>query len=42
MLIIQPPWRLDEELSEMLPWLANVLGQEDKGSWKLEWISEAP
>ena len=42
MLIIQPPWRLDAELKEMLPWLAQVLGQDGKESWNLEWISEAP
>ena len=42
MLIVQPPWHLDAELREMLPWLAQVFGQEEKGGWNLEWISEAP
>jgi len=41
MLIVQPPWRLEAELREVLPWFAQVLGQEEKGGWNLEWISEA-
>jgi 23S rRNA (adenine2030-N6)-methyltransferase len=42
MLIVQPPWRLEEDLRTMLPYLAETLGQNGKGSWNLEWISEAP
>ncbi|UFH49720.1 23S rRNA (adenine(2030)-N(6))-methyltransferase RlmJ [Pseudomonas sp. KNUC1026] len=39
--ISNPPWGLEEELQELLPWLAQLLGQS-QGSYKLEWlISEA-
>ncbi len=41
MLIIQPPWKLASELEEMLHYLADVLGKNGKGSWKVEWINPA-
>lgn len=40
MIIIQPPWKLAEELTEMLPYLAQVLGREGKGSWNVEWLTK--
>ncbi len=42
MLIIQPPWKLAEELEEMLPFLAEALGKNGNGGWKVEWINPAP
>lgn len=41
MLIIQPPWKLENELQEMLPFLAKTLGKDGKGSSNLEWLSES-
>ena len=35
--IVNPPWRLEESLRELLPWLARTLGGED-GEWRLEWL----
>lgn len=40
LLILNPPWKLAEELQEILPWLAQTLGEEVKGSWSVEWLSE--
>jgi len=35
--IANPPWGLEEELKELLPWLAKTLGQT-QGGWQMEWI----
>lgn len=35
--IANPPWGLEEELRELLPWLAKTLGQT-QGGWQMEWI----
>lgn len=37
--ISNPPWGLEEELRELLPWLAGQLGQS-KGDWRLDWLIE--
>lgn len=43
MLVVNPPWTLERELSVILPFLAGVLGQEPGASWALEWVTgEAP
>ena len=34
--IANPPWGLEEELKQLLPWLAQTLGQT-QGGWKLDW-----
>jgi 23S rRNA (adenine2030-N6)-methyltransferase len=39
MLIVSPPWKLEEELSSILPWLAECFGENDQGSSVLEWLS---
>ncbi len=39
MLIVQPPWKLDEELGVILPYLARTLG---KGRTNIEWLTAAP
>ena len=38
MLILNTPWRLDEELAAVLPWLAMVLGENDTASGVLDWL----
>lgn len=37
LLISSPPWGLEDELRELLPWLADLLGQE-QGSWRMDWL----
>ena len=37
--ISNPPWGLEEELRELLPWLAKLLGQSE-GGWRLDWLIE--
>lgn len=35
--IANPPWGLEEELREVLPWLAGELAQS-QGDWRLDWL----
>jgi 23S rRNA (adenine2030-N6)-methyltransferase len=37
MFVINPPWRLAEQLNEALPLLAQILGDNDQGTWELEY-----
>ena len=37
--IANPPWGLEEELRELLPWLAEQLAQSE-GGWRLDWLIE--
>ena len=39
MLLINPPWRIDDELKELLPWLLAVLASDGTGSWRVEWLT---
>lgn len=39
MLVINPPWKLDEELAPALPVLARLLGEHDP-AWRLEWLKK--
>jgi 23S rRNA (adenine2030-N6)-methyltransferase len=36
-LISNPPWGLEDELRELLPWLAEQLAQS-RGGWRLDWL----
>jgi 23S rRNA (adenine2030-N6)-methyltransferase len=36
MLIVNPPWQLDEQAKTLLPWLNRALGA-DRGLWRVEW-----
>ena len=38
MLVINPPWRIDEELKTLLPQLAGVLRQETDSRIRLDWL----
>ncbi|AMB87440.1 lactate dehydrogenase [Pseudomonas agarici] len=35
--IANPPWGLEEELRQLLPWLAQKLGQT-QGDWRMDWL----
>lgn len=37
LVISNPPWGLVEELNELMPWLATLLGQS-QGGWKVDWL----
>jgi len=37
--IANPPWGLEEELRQLLPWLAGRLAQS-RGDWRLDWLIE--
>jgi 23S rRNA (adenine2030-N6)-methyltransferase len=37
MVICNPPWGLEAELRELLPWLTETL-QQGAGGWRLDWL----
>jgi 23S rRNA (adenine2030-N6)-methyltransferase len=38
MIVVNPPWRFDEQLTRLGPWLWNVLSPEGVGGFRLEWL----
>jgi len=38
MILVNPPWTLETELSVLLPALASILGREGKGRFRLVWL----
>jgi 23S rRNA (adenine2030-N6)-methyltransferase len=40
MVIINPPWKLEEELRSLLPWLWEKLAADGQGKWRVEWLVE--
>ena len=36
--LVNPPWTLQNELSVLLPALAGILGRQDQGGCKLDWL----
>jgi 23S rRNA (adenine2030-N6)-methyltransferase len=38
MLVLNPPWQLDDDLAEAGPFLARVLAREDPGYFRAEWL----
>lgn len=38
MVIINPPYQLDEKLQELLPWLWSILSPQQEGKWQVEWL----
>ena len=39
--IVNPPWKFERQLEEMLPVLREVLAQSRYGAQKLEWLKAA-
>jgi 23S rRNA (adenine2030-N6)-methyltransferase len=39
MIVINPPWRLDEQLNGVLPWLWEKLAVDGQGGWRVEWLA---
>jgi len=40
MMVINPPWKLEQQMAELLPWLVDKLGQSAEADFKLRWLSE--
>jgi 23S rRNA (adenine2030-N6)-methyltransferase len=38
MIVVNPPWTLENELCALLPALASILGREGKGKFQLDWL----
>ena len=39
LILVNPPWTLESELSVLLPALAGMLGRDGKGGFKLDWLT---
>jgi 23S rRNA (adenine2030-N6)-methyltransferase len=39
LIIVNPPWRLMEELNMLLPWLDRLLRQDEAHGWNVDWIA---
>jgi 23S rRNA (adenine2030-N6)-methyltransferase len=39
MIVVNPPWKLEQQMNELLPWLADKLGQSPEANFKLRWLS---
>ena len=39
LIVLNPPWKLEDELSALLPVLAALLGRAGKGSSRLDWLT---
>lgn len=39
MIVINPPWQLEQQMKKILPYLTNVLVPEGTGSWSVNWIT---
>lgn len=38
LIVVNPPWRLEGELVVLLPWLATVLADDQRGRFRLDWL----
>ena len=36
--LLNPPWKLDQSLAAALPALAQLLGEDGQGAWRLQWL----
>ena len=36
--LLNPPWKLDQSLAAALPVLAQLLGEDGAGAWRLQWL----
>ncbi|MGE0748642.1 MAG: 23S rRNA (adenine(2030)-N(6))-methyltransferase RlmJ [Rhodospirillales bacterium] len=39
MLVVNPPWQLDDALRALLPWLARTLGRDGGGASRVVWLA---
>jgi 23S rRNA (adenine2030-N6)-methyltransferase len=40
MIVINPPWTLAAEMNLVLPWLADILGHNNEGFYRIETLAE--
>jgi 23S rRNA (adenine2030-N6)-methyltransferase len=40
MIVVNPPWHLDEQLKGALPWLWERLAVGQQGRWRVEWLAD--
>ena len=40
MILVNPPWQLDEQLNRVLPWLVERLAINGGGSWRVRWLDQ--
>lgn len=38
-IVVNPPWTLESELSALLPALSGILGRDGKGGFRLDWLT---
>lgn len=38
MILLNPPWQIDEELAGALPWLWEALSEGGLGGWRVDWL----
>ncbi|WP_028115609.1 23S rRNA (adenine(2030)-N(6))-methyltransferase RlmJ [Ferrimonas senticii] len=38
MIVINPPWKLEQQMNELLPWLTEKMAQTDQANFVVEWI----
>lgn len=39
MVVINPPWQLDDDLKVLLPQLREILAEPGQGGWRVEWLA---
>ena len=39
LILVNPPWRIDEDMAVLLPWLDKVLAQHPGHGWRCDWIA---
>lgn len=39
MIVINPPWRFDEQMQRLGPWLWKALSMDGKGGFRLDWLA---
>jgi 23S rRNA (adenine2030-N6)-methyltransferase len=40
MIVVNPPWKLEQQMKELLPWLTTQLKQDDQAQFTIEWLVE--
>lgn len=38
MILVNPPWQLEDELNLLVPWLWRALAYENRGGWNIRWL----
>lgn len=40
MIIVNPPWKLEQQMKQLLPWLTKQLQQDEQAQFTIEWLVE--